>query len=389
MKIEYKFFSFLAAFARKFQRVASYHYLAAENDFYARKFSVELDKSLSPIPREFINSYSKRWKPLSKTIRTIHLENAYRFSGNYHLDIVPSNIYFSVIEPALNNRSFAVSYEDKARIDWINGSEHVPAIFIRNINGVYYGSNQEKNPRDQIDLHHLLKDELEVVVKKSIEAHGGKGVTFFTKGLDDNFRNGKGDLLSLDYLEKELKQDFIIQKYVEQHEYYKKLNPSSLNTFRVMTYRSVKDNQIHILCSFLRIGAPGSRIDNCAKGGVCLCLKQDGHFAEWGLKEGGVKINALNGFPPFAEMKQPYKIKEIWETAKKIAARHVYSRLIAFDMTVDKNGKVIHVETNTSDIGMEGIQYVIGPMFHRFTDEVIDYCKEKLKSTSFYQLHES
>ena len=120
-----------------------------------------------------------------------------------------------------------------------------------------------------------------------------------------------------------------------------------------------------------------------------MCLKQDGHFAEWGLKEGGVKINALNGFPPFAEMEQPYKIKEIWETAKKIAARHVYSRLIAFDMTVDKNGKVIHVETNTSDIGMEGIQYVIGPMFHRFTDEVIDYCKEKLKSTSFYQLHEN
>ena len=91
---------------------------------------MELDKSLSPIPREFINSYSKRWKPLSKTIRTIHLENAYRFSGNYHLDIVPSNIYFSVIEPALNNRSFAVSYEDKARIDWINGSEHVSSILF-------------------------------------------------------------------------------------------------------------------------------------------------------------------------------------------------------------------------------------------------------------------
>jgi len=393
MEVKYQLFRFLAGFGRKLNRVAGYHYLAAENDVYARIFKVGMKDSPSPPPpplsKKVINAYRNRWKPLGKDIRNIHLYNAYNFSGHSHMDIVPSNIYFSVIEPALNNRSFAVSYEDKARIDWINGDEHVPTIFTRNINGIYYASDQKVIAKNQIDLQQLLKDENDVVVKKSIEVHGGKGVMFFRRAPNGTFRSKAGDSLSLDYLEKTFKQDFLVQECVEQHEYYKKFNPSSLNTIRVMTYRSVKDDQIHILCSFFRIGAPGSRIDNCSNGGVCLCLKNDGHFVDNGLKEAGAKIKVLNGFKPFSEMERPYKIDEIWETAKKIAARHVYSRLNGFDMTIDKYGKVIHIETNTSDLGMEGIQYVIGPMFHRFTDEVIDFCKEKLKSTSYYKLHES
>jgi len=389
MELKQQLFSFMAAFGRKVHRVAGYYYLAEENDLLARQFSLGLKDQKCMLSRQQVKAYQERWKSLGKDIRNIHLNNAYCFRGVYDVDIVPSNIYYSAIEPALNNKAFGISYEDKARIDWINGAVNVPRIFIRNINGVYYDSNQKEVCGSEIDLNDLIKNEKAVVVKKTIDSHGGKGVILFDRDAEGFLRNTEGDVLTLKYLEKLFEQDFLIQQFIEQHSFYKQLNPSSLNTLRVVTYRSVVDNKIHILYTFLRVGAPGSRIDNVSKGGMFLCLKEDGHFVDFGLRKGGEKVFELDGFPPFSQMGRLYKIDEVWQLAKEIAVRHVYSRLLAFDMTVDKHGKVLHIETNTSDIGMEGIQYTIGPMFHRFTDEVIDYCKEKLKKVSLYKLHAS
>ena len=389
MELKQQLFGFVAAFGRKVYRIAGYHYLAEENALLARQFSLGIKDQKCMLSRQQVKAYHERWSPLGKDIRNIHLNNAYCFRGVYDVDIVPSNIYYSAIETALNNRIFGVSFEDKARIDWINGYDNVPRIFARNINGVYYDSTQKEISRNLVNLHNLLKEEQIVVVKKTIESHGGKGVILFDCAADGVLRNSEGDVLSLNYLEELYEQDFLIQQFIEQHPFYKQLNPSSLNTLRVVTYRSVTDNQIHVLYSFLRVGAQGSRIDNVSMGGLFLCLREDGYFVDFGLRKGGEKVLELDGFPPFSQMERLYKIDEVWKMAKDIAARHVYSRLLAFDMTVDKNGKVVHIETNTSDIGMEGIQYAIGPMFHKFTDEVIDYCKEKLKKVTLYKLHDS
>ena len=389
MEFRQQLFNFVAAVGRKVNRVASYHYVAEENELLARKFSLGIKNEKYSLTRQQLKAYQERWKPLGKDIRNIHLINAYGTSGVYDVNIVPSNIYYSAIEPVLNNRLFGVSFEDKARIDWINGKANVPHIFARNINGVYYDSNQTEITKSQIDLGELLKDEKIVIAKKTIEAHGGKGVIMFNRTDEDAFCNAQGEILSLQYLEGKFEQDFLLQKYIHQHSFYKQLNPSSLNTLRVTTYRSVVDNKIHILYTFLRVGAPGNFVDNISHGGLFICVNEDGFFIDVGMRQDGRKEIGLNGFPPFSQMERVYKIDEVWQLAKDIAARHVYSRLLAFDMTVDKNGKVLLIETNTSDIGMEGIQYTIGPMFHRFTDEVIDYCKEKLKKVSLYKLHAS
>ncbi|MBI9061718.1 MAG: hypothetical protein JEZ14_06990 [Marinilabiliaceae bacterium] len=389
MEIKQQLFGLMAALGRKVYRIAGYHYLAEENEVLARQFSLGIKDQECLLTRQQLKAYQQRWKVLGKDIRNIHVNNAYCFRGVFDIDIVPSNIYYSAIEPALNNRTFGISYEDKARIDWINGETNVPHIFVRNINGVYYDASQKEVFRSNIDLNDLVKNKKAVVVKKTIESHGGKGVIIFDRDMEGILRNAEGDILTLDYLEKLYEQDFLIQEFVEQHPFYNQFNPSSLNTFRVVTYRSVLDNKIHVLYTFLRVGAPGSRIDNVSKGGLFLCLKEDGCFVDFGLRKGGEKVFKLDGFPPFAEMDRVYMIDEVWQLAKEIAARHVYSRLLAFDMTVDKNGKILHIETNTSDIGMEGIQYTIGPIFRRFTNEVINYCQEKLKKVSLYKLHAS
>ncbi|MBI9061719.1 MAG: hypothetical protein JEZ14_06995 [Marinilabiliaceae bacterium] len=387
MDFKHQFFSSLTALGRKVYLVAGYHYLAMDNELLAKKICIKKRKTKLKLSKEDIKAYREKWKPLGKCIKTIHLENAFEYGGISDPNIVPSNIYYAAIEPALNNLAFSLGYEDKARIDWLNDPQHVPQIFLRNIHGNYYSTDQQVIDRVSIDVDQLINVETSIIAKKSIELHAGKGIVVFDKKSDGAFYNREGQKLSLEWLEKTFHQDFIVQKFVDQHEYYKKFNPTSLNTFRIFTYRSVKDNKVHVIYSYLRVGAPGKRVDNICEGGMFVCVKEDGHFADFGFSYGSEKIYALDGYPPFAEMERPYKIDEIWETAKKIASTHLYSRLLGFDIAVDNDGKILHIETNTSDIGMEHVQYVIGPLFHRFTDEIIEYTQEKLKTVPYYKLY--
>lgn len=389
MKVKYHFFRLVTAFTRKIFKFSRYHHLALSNAMLAKQFELPKHKrKYHPTPAE-LKAYNDKWSKFGASAENIYVKNAAAISGYFDINIVPSDIYFSVIEPALNNRKFALSYEDKSRIDWINKPEHVPTILVRNINGIYYNSKKEALKQADIDLQKILDGANGVVAKKSIELHGGKGVEMFDRTSGGVFKNSRGEVLTLNYLEAKYQRDFIIQQQVNQHPYYKAFNASSLNTFRVLTYRSVLDNTIHILYSFLRIGAYGSRVDNISSGGLFLCVKPDGTFYDYGLSRKGKKVYQLKGNPPFKELEKPPFLKEIYELSKDLAKKHYYNRLLAFDMAVNSNGTVMHIETNTSDIGIEGLQYVMGPIFNGFTDEVLDYCQDKLSKTSKYHLYDN
>ena len=81
------------------------------------------------------------------------------------------------------------------------------------------------------------------------------------------------DVLSLFKL---YKKDFIIQEFVEQSEAMKKLNPTTLNTLRIMTY--LRPDDVYILSAVSRIGKPGSSTDNYSAGGILCGITQEGHL---------------------------------------------------------------------------------------------------------------
>ena len=53
------------------------------------------------------------------------------------LDVVPSDVYYSIIEPTLNNIPFSVGLEDKSQLDTMYG-ELTPVVFLKNIHGVFF-----------------------------------------------------------------------------------------------------------------------------------------------------------------------------------------------------------------------------------------------------------
>ncbi|MCG8580259.1 MAG: hypothetical protein MI866_10095 [Bacteroidales bacterium] len=387
MNLKYQMLRFLSAVARKTYRVLHYEHFVEQNIQLAKKFEPKNGQVLYKPTLSEMKSYKKKWGVFGVEVRDIYVRNASSFLGYFDDKIVPSDVQFAIIEPILNNRKFALAYEDKARIDWINKPEHIPPIYVRNINGIYYSNDKKVLEKQSIDLDGLLAGIDSVVIKKTIEIHGGKGVEMFDRNQQGQLVNDKNETLSLDLLEQKFKRDFLVQKSVEQHPFYKAFNPSSLNTFRVYTYRSVVDNQIHILYSFLRIGAKNSRVDNISNGGIFLCVK-DGQFIEKGMKIGGVVVKQVDGLKPFKDMGPLPFIDEVHNLAKELAASHYYCRILGFDLAINAQGKVMHIETNTSDIGMEGLQCALGPLFREFTDEVIDYCKSEIKPKSKYNIYD-
>lgn len=58
----------------------------------------------------------------------------------------------------------------------------------------------------------------------------------------------------------------LIEEILENCEQIKDLNPTSLNTIRVVTIH--RDNYFKVICAALRIGAKGSNVDNVSQGGT-------------------------------------------------------------------------------------------------------------------------
>lgn len=85
---------------------------------------------------------------------------------------------------------------------------------------------------------------------------------------------------------------YLIQEVVRQHDEMKALHPSSLNTLRLVTVKSLKDGAVHLLPSILRIGTGDSIVDNTSRGGIAVgidiergTLKKYGFYKpEFGLK---------------------------------------------------------------------------------------------------------
>lgn len=64
--------------------------------------------------------------------------------------------------------------------------------------------------------------------------------------------------------------DYIIQDRVLQHPEMDRMYSGSINTIRLVTVRSLKDGELHVLPSILRIGANGSIVDNTSQGGIAV-----------------------------------------------------------------------------------------------------------------------
>jgi len=369
MSIMFRAVSLLYRISRKANKCLKNKYVHLECKTKLKELKV-IDGFAITNEKEQVKAYKKRWKRLSPRIEKAYMLNVSKSIQAIDLDVVPSDVYYSIIEPTLNNIPFSVGLEDKSQLDTMYG-ELTPVVFLKNIHGVFFIEDKFVKP-ENIDLITCLKGHQKVIVKQSVDSHGGRSIVVFRQ-KGDGFYNDEGEQLTIDYLLSKFKSNFIVQAYVNQHDFYAQFNQSSLNSLRVMTYRSVVDNEIKVLNTVLRVGNAGSYVDNLMYGGYAIGVGEDGFLRDFGVNNKGEIRKEFNG-KLLQNIGKVVGIDTVLETATKAAELHHHSRILGFDMCVTNDNRVIIIEVNTWDLGMYIIQLANGALFHKYTDEVIDYC---------------
>ncbi len=140
---------------------------------------------------------------------------------------------------------------------------------------------------------------------------------------------------------------FIFQELILQHTDLKKINSSSINTLRIVTYKNQK-NEIEILSGFIRVGRKGAIIDNAHIGGIVIPFhKETGKMYAEGLQlidnGGGIFHKHPDTGVIFDNLQIPH-----YKQVKKIVAEAslVFQfPLLGWDVAITPNGPTI-VEAN-------------------------------------------
>lgn len=290
-------------------------------------------------------------------------------------NIVPENIGRCYIEPVLNPLKMRPVYEDKNMFPIFCGKHSLPETIVCRMGG---GPILD---RDYNPIHNSIEEYLKpfdrVILKPSLDSSSGKNVHLFVKKNEEWISEADGSLLTEEFLLAYGKH-FVVQEAIQQHPDIARFNPSSVNTLRIAVYRSVKDNEPHVLASIMRVGKKGMFVDNAHAGGLYVGIDvATGKVGKTLYDQYGKSYTRLNDLDYSSN---EYYIP-CWERVKgfveDVSRKLVHHRLFAFDITVDSMGNPKIIEYNITAFSYWLFMFTGQNPFGDYTDEIIDYCTSR------------
>lgn len=333
--------------------------------FYQKKevkeiMSVIPSRKLSKCQKLSVTKYFE--KNIGITTRDIlwH-EMYYSINNDFDVRYIPINAVFQRIISRFNNEAMMQAYADKNTYDIRFKDFNQPVTILKKWGGDFYIDNKIVSEKVAVCLFSTLDN---VIIKPTLETGQGHGVFCFRQ---DNL------VISPEKYLQSLGNNFIIQERVKQHDKIANLNPSSLNTFRIVTYRE-RDN-VYILNMSLKIGHSGEIVDNGHAGGYFAGVNEDGTLKKWiyslkpfskkELTESGVKVEGLF-IPSFHKLK---------ETVCNLSLLLPYHKIVGWDMAIDENGNPLLIELNINGFGVNIIQIPNGPLLGKYTESILNKAK--------------
>lgn len=295
---------------------------------------------------------------IGKRISLNSHEYFYSRTGVYSKEYVPKSLHEVELVPKANKMSYRNAYADKNMVDVLLPNVKHPHTILKRMNGYFYFENKPVSKQEAISLCQNISH----AIIKPVLNHSGEGIN----GLEvkDGMTNLNG--WTIEQLFDHYGKNFQIQERLKQHEKMSQLNESSVNTIRIVTYRS--DMEILVIYSVVRIGKKGSVIDNQCAGGISTVIGEDGKLggaAFGGFTEDGIgktdSGTVLNGF------EIPSYHKAI-ETVKQQHYQLPFFNLIGWDVAIDEVGDPVIIEWNATP-GLS--QSAFGPGFGKYTERIL------------------
>ena len=321
-----------------------------------------LQCEVTPLSQEQKKEINAYWKKLiGKEIPTYWHEYFYSRNGEFSVRYVPTCVYHSNLVYRLNMRPLTMAYTDKCSYDNYLPDVRRPETIIRNINGYYFDDKHSITKKEAIERCKNLKD---VVIKPSMIGMWGTGVRIIST---DNGRVDEKE--TVEELFDTFKENFIIQKKVVQHSEMSRLNPTSLNTLRVLSYHH--GDEVVVLYAVVRIGRKDRLVDNETAGGINadICLK-DGHIKDCAYGTPSEKRILTTDIGTVLKGFEIPAFNDVLATVKELHKRLPYFNLIGWDFGVDDTGKPVLIEWNRCpDLS----QTAHGPAFGDMTEEIVKF----------------
>jgi len=325
------------------------------------KYSFRLDLDLEREIRRLWSGYNKK----------IHTKwHIFYISINGIKDhrYIPEDIFYNEIESKLNNMDLQAGYDDKNMYSRLFPRVKMPETLIRNIHGRYlddvYNALDKTNAIKRLNMSRGF-----YFIKPAIGTCGGTNVSKIL--LEDGKIYLDEHLVSFHELETRYKQDFIIQKAIQQSKKTGCVYPLSLNTIRIITLRL--NNQIEYLSAYFRMGNNGACIDNVCYQGIACGINPDGRLTDTGTDR---YYNTIENHPvtnmTFNKICLPLDNLEAF--VKQLHEKLLHFDLISWDVALDEDNTPLLIEMNLKGQGLNYHQIFNGPLFGPYTEEVLKRC---------------
>ena len=282
-----------------------------------------------------------------------------RVNGIHSDRYLSMDVYYFYVIPALNRYDFLKPYLDKNIYSRLFPSIRQPVTVVKNIHGHFYRDGKEISLDAAVDIvSHYGK---ELMIKPTVETCNGDGVDQITAFDTD----------SLKALFGRYGINFIVQEKARQHPELQRVNPTSLNSMRLYTLRSL-DGTIHFLYPYavLRFGGKGAIKDNSSKGGGTCLIDSNGIVDDRVFRFKSMEISSLKRETGVEHLVIPSYGKVV-DSLLDLHRQLPYFDFVGWDVTVDPDGEPLFIEFNLVP-GIEGPQLRTGPMFGEHLDEVVD-----------------
>lgn len=276
----------------------------------------------------------------------------YEKTGDFSVNYLPEDLYFCYIEPHYNDWREGAYADNKVLYHKMYPMVKHPDSLAFRIKGLWY--TEGHHPISRAELDGILARETEIVVKKAMGSQGGQGV-FFIPG--DQFATVEG----------KIRDDIIIQRPITQHPRFAAINPTSINTIRVMTM--LRPEGVRLCSAILRFGMDGRRVDN--KGYFCG-IDWDGKMKKYAYRFAGFQCDR---HPDTQVVFEGYELPGFQKAMELVKTLHLQTprfRIISWDLAIDENCEPVLIEANLFNGGMRFHQVVNGPLFGEDTKMILD-----------------
>lgn len=333
-----------------------------------------IHKHLSPLPEPAKQEALEFWQPLLPKHRLTHtlswhtiIYNSNRFYPT-HPAYLDNAFYYLTLLPYLNTQGYAKALADKNYADMLFTSYNRPATIAKRVNGSYYAldSSLESTsgsfaalPRlrhniiTKQDFFALVRSSTPCVIKptRASETGSGSNIRLLESSLDKD---------ELESLLRHYPSDFIVQDKIAQHPFLSALNPTSINTIRVVSL--LYENHFSILACTLLVGEEGLTSNG---GHFRIGIDVDsGLLRDFIIKGKGEPIAALPNAKDLSYKTTPIpSFKELLAMTKDMHSLLPHFGLIGWDFTIDSKGDPLFIEINPDVPSCEIPEQTNSPLF--------------------------